>query len=620
MKKITSLFIILIICLKFSYSQTNYLILTTVTDTTDTYYSVVKRLQNYRQGQVLQFNANDVQSLFTNLFIIKPRYVALVMKPVEIDINFVRKFLMLSTNIDPDPFSDFSYGFITGATGQDALNFVNKIILADSVGIQNYPLNVGGYAASSLNFVFPGCSDYMKYLNPPNANIIYLETNDNNTGHDFFMQNTSYMQNCKVLDIGHNGDPHMLWLFEGGNTSPDPPVWNYDTLKIEDTAYARAGLTSYDVVSLNLFPAVAFNGACHSGETKRVMVEGDIAATFGETNGITQFYTMSDPFSFCLSMLKTGITGYFAPCGANNANDQAEDMYNAFLYNEPLGDIHKRSNDGVVMGFLGNRANLKIYVQGEYFYGCDVLTSGTFNPSQWSGACYMLGGKANRIYYGDPLYNPYQNNHSTLLNLTHYTIDSVNNQQFDITLDYHKPDVSEAYYPVWDKFHYSKTRIYTPILLPLWCNNVSSLNVLNSTSAYSNIFHAFEDFDGKKILHVEVDIPDDMYDSIDFSIKFRIGLSMGIENKLFQTIQNLEIYPNPVNDKMNISFYNLVNHDIKLNIIDITGKIVQSINCGNLLYGPNNIPLDLKGLNSGLYFIQLISPKDIITQKFLYLP
>jgi len=401
LKKITLFLFFAVILIQDIFCQSSgYVVLTNISDTSDAWYEPVRALRNYRNAQVEQFSMQDLNSLQSNLAAIQPRYVAIVLKPGDIDINFVRKFLMLSTRMDNDPFSDFSYGFITGASAQDALNFVNRIITAETNHIEDFPLNIGGYAASSLNFVYPGAGDFTTLLNPSAANIIYLETNDNNSGHDFFVQNSQYLENCKVLDVGHNGDPHMLWLFEGGNTNPNPPVWAYDSAKIENPAYARAGLTSYDIASLNLYPAVAFNGACHSGEPKRVMIEGDIAATFGETNGYTQFYNMSDTFSFALSMLKAGLTGYFAPCGANNANDQGEDYYNAFLYNEPLGDIHKRSVDGVVMGFLGNVPNLKIYLQDEYFYGCDVLSSGSFDPSQWSGACYMLGGKANRIYFG----------------------------------------------------------------------------------------------------------------------------------------------------------------------------------------------------------------------------
>ncbi|PKP20312.1 MAG: hypothetical protein CVU05_09445 [Bacteroidetes bacterium HGW-Bacteroidetes-21] len=591
------------------YSQTsgNYVILTTLSDTTDAYYDAVRIIRDYRNAEVITYNPANVNAVLTSLTIAQPRYVAIVLKPIELDINLVRRILIMSTNLDSDPFSDFSYGFITGATAQDAVDFVNNIIYAETNHIEDYPLNVGGYAASSLNFVYPANGDYMQYLNPPSANCIYMETNDNNSGHDFFMNNTGYMQYNKVLDIGHNGDPHMLWLFEGGNTDPVPAVWNYDPAKIEDPAYVRVGLSSYDIATLDLYPAVAFNGACHSGEPKKVMIEGDIAATFGDTQGYVQFYTMSDTFSFALAILKTGITGYFAPCGANNANDQGEDMYNAFLYNEPLGDIHKRSNDGVVMGFLGNRPNLKIYTQGEYFYGCDVLLSGNFNPANYSGACYMLGGKANRIYFGDPLFNPYQNNHSTQLNLASAAIDSVNETTLNINLTYYKPDASVAYFPAWDKFHFGNTRIYLPVDLPEYCQQITGFSVLSASGAYDLVIHAEEDFDSKKILHIEVDIPNDMYDEIDYDISFQVNYLNTVGNpvSMINDDPGLSVFPNPGNGDFNLLFDAENVNDFTLRVVNTLGQVkysedVKKANKSVVL------PLNLSELAKGVYQLQLI--------------
>ena len=208
MKK--TIILLTLCCILISISKTNaqtspYVIVTTITDTTDAWYQPVRVLRDYRHAQVVQFNANNVFGLLAPLVGIAPRYVAVVIKPTELYINFIRQFLMMSTQLDSDPFSDFSYGYITGATAQDALNFVNKIINAEVNNIKDYPLRVGGYAASSLNFVYPGANGYMAYLNPPVANSIYLETNDTNTGHDFFMANTTYMMNNKLLDIDHLG-------------------------------------------------------------------------------------------------------------------------------------------------------------------------------------------------------------------------------------------------------------------------------------------------------------------------------------------------------------------------------------------------------------------------------
>ncbi len=599
--------------------DSTYLVLTSVTES-DPYFAAALQVATYRNAQIVHFDPDNLDGLLAILITLEPRYAAVVVKPTELEINFIRKFLMMSTSLDSDPFTDFSYGYITGATAADALAFVNRIIQAEADGIQDYPLNIGGYAASSLNFVFTGTNDFMRYLDPPVATSIYMETDDSGSGRNFFLNNTQYMLGNKLLDIGYNGDPHMLWLFEGGNMNPNPPVWLYDPAKIEDPAYARMGLTSYDISTLYLYPAVAFNGACHAGEPKKVMVESDIAATFGNTNGMIQFYTMSDTFSYCLSILNTGITGYFAPCGANNANDQSEEIYNAFLFHEPLGDIHKRSMDGVVMGFLGNKPNLKIYQWGGSTSGCDVLASGTFNPSQWSGACYMLGGKANRIYFGDPLYHPFKKHHSDSLSITTTSTDSISPDTLHIHLEYHKPDAAVAYFPVWDKFHHGDTRIYAAVELPSYVAEVSSCNVMNASGPYHIYIYALEHFAGKTFLHLEIDIPDDMYDQIDFSISFSIthtntGMEdiQGVRQAL---LDNLRCYPNPACDQIGFSFRLAEPVTLSVKLADAGGRLIWQGLPDKLGPGLHEKHLQTSEFPaSGQYFLILDAGRQSFTRK-----
>ncbi|MFH2141129.1 MAG: T9SS type A sorting domain-containing protein, partial [Bacteroidota bacterium] len=589
-----------------SRSQSTYVILTSVNDTTDNYYHAAQILSNYRNAQIIQFNPSELDSLLPVLINIEPRYVAIVIKPIELNINFVRSFLMMSTQIDIDPFSDFSYGYITGATGQDAINFVDTIIYADSHNIQDFPLNIGGYVATSLNLVYQYPTGYMEDLNPNTYSEIWLETNDNGSGEVFFLNNTGYMENNKLLDIGHNGDPHMIWLFEGGNSSPVPPVWNYDSTKIEDVAYARVGLTSYDIAGLNLYPAVAFNGACHSGEPKRVMVEGDIAATFGDIQNYIKYYTMSDTFSFALSILKTGITGYFAPCGSNNANDQGEEVYNTFLFHEPLGDIHKRVVDGVVMGFLGNRPNLSMFYQDDWAWNQDILSSGTFDPNDWSGANAMLGGKANRIYYGDPLLNPFANNYSSALNIVTSNIDSINPNTIDINVNLNKSD--EYYAVCWDKFHFGNTRIYIPVELPSFIDSIASFTVISSSGPYDLVIHALEQFDGKNILHIEVDIPDNIYDSIQYDIKLRINYISTGNNQNLSDNQQILIYPNPVSENVSISGIDIY----QIEIFDLSGKILKQINTK-----ANYQKINMSNFEKGIYFFKVTCKNTVSIQKII---
>lgn len=499
-----------------------YVILTNIPKA-DPYYQAVTALKNYRAATVITFDPSDLDSLLPTLQASKPRYVALVMKPIDIHINFTREFLMMSTNVDPDPFSDFSYGFITGATAQDALNFVNNIIKAEQGGIQDAPLNISGYAVTSLDFSFKTNTpyDFTKELVPSSYSKMYLGENDTGSSRDFFHANKNILKGQKVLDIGNNGDAHMLWLFEGGNSATNPPIWDYDPAKIEDPAYARVGLTSSNLSGLDLYPAVAFNGACHSGEPKTVMIESDIEATFGDTKGLVEFYTMSNGFSFALNMLKTNITGYFAPCGANNANDKSEEYYNAFLYHESLGDIHKRTVDGVVMGFAGNRPNLTLFEQGDSTYQSEVLPSGTFDPTDYSaGGMIMLSGKANRIYYGDPMFDPFKYNHSDALNYTKVKYQEINDTALRVNLTTLKPDNYEPEFD--DRSHHGETKIYYAIELPPKYSNVSKFEVTYNERPYTELITALEQFDGKTIMHVEVDLPDDSMHAVHYNITFQV--------------------------------------------------------------------------------------------------
>lgn len=587
--------------------SSTYIVLTTA-HPGDPYYPAAQALATHRSAGILHFSADSIQELLPLLQTLDLRYAAIVLEPGELHINLVRQFLMMSTQLDPDPFSDFSYGYITGATAQDALDFVNNIILAESQNIQSFPLNTGGYAASSINFVYHTPGDYMMYLNPPVTDNIYLKTSDSASGLNFFIANSGLMQNKKLLDIGHNGDPHMLWLFEGGNNNPDPPIWNFDSTRIEDTAYARVGLTSKHIGALNLYPAVAFNGACHSGEPKKVMIEGDIAATFGDTQGLVKFYTMSDTFSFALQILNTGITGYFAPCGANNANDQSEEVYNAFLFNEPLGDVHKRTVDGVVMGFLGNRPNLRLYSWNESTYGCDVLSSGNFNPNDWSGACYMLGGKANRIYFGDPLFNPFQNHHSDSLEIAKAVADSLAPGLLDVVVNFKKPDVYTSYFPVWDKFQFNNTRIYVPVEVPEWVGSITQVQVIDSSGPYDLVIHALEKFHGKTILHIEVDIPNDMYSAIQYSIRLRFGYISGLESADEQEDHGFSVYPNPAADKVFIGFSQGVGTPLSFEVYDAGGRKVfatSRIAAGHA----EQLQISTSDLGgAGCYFVRMTTP------------
>lgn len=70
-------------------------------------------------------------------------------------------------------------------------------------------------------------------------------------------------------------------------------------------------------------------------------------------------------------------------------------------------------------------------------------------------------------------------------------------------------------------------------------------------------------------------------------------------------IQNGNVFPNPVSDKLNVQFELINPSDIKIEVYDIMGK-VQII---NISYDTNkkNIEINFEQVSPGIYFVKIIS-------------
>jgi len=88
----------------------------------------------------------------------------------------------------------------------------------------------------------------------------------------------------------------------------------------------------------------------------------------------------------------------------------------------------------------------------------------------------------------------------------------------------------------------------------------------------------------------------------------------GTKTGLDATAVAFAIYPNPVAGLATIRYNAIENASAFINIVDLNGRVVNSVevelNKGNVEYG-----LDLSFIPNGVYFIQLITPRDVVTQK-----
>jgi hypothetical protein len=73
---------------------------------------------------------------------------------------------------------------------------------------------------------------------------------------------------------------------------------------------------------------------------------------------------------------------------------------------------------------------------------------------------------------------------------------------------------------------------------------------------------------------------------------------------------SIKIYPNPATDKLNFSYASKAIHKIQL--IDLTGKVVYTDNVVS-----QNETIDLSGIMSGFYIVQIHTSDNIYTTKVM---
>lgn len=84
-------------------------------------------------------------------------------------------------------------------------------------------------------------------------------------------------------------------------------------------------------------------------------------------------------------------------------------------------------------------------------------------------------------------------------------------------------------------------------------------------------------------------------------------------------IKSFQLYPNPVGTELNLSFDLTKDGALKVEIIDVSGKVIQLVAEANVVRGTFSYTINTSELDPGLYFIQLSSNGSIQQAKFTIL-
>lgn len=78
-----------------------------------------------------------------------------------------------------------------------------------------------------------------------------------------------------------------------------------------------------------------------------------------------------------------------------------------------------------------------------------------------------------------------------------------------------------------------------------------------------------------------------------------------------------KVYPNPTANSATVAFSLTNASEVNVNVTDMSGKAVFAKNLGNLSAGENSTEINMAGMASGVYYVQLHSNGSVVTKKVI---
>jgi surface protein len=127
--------------------------------------------------------------------------------------------------------------------------------------------------------------------------------------------------------------------------------------------------------------------------------------------------------------------------------------------------------------------------------------------------------------------------------------------------------------------------------------------------SYEKQWYSFEETIAFKIDMIEGDA----------IIPFRLQKATKVENPLLPSnpvIQSISIYPNPASTIAMISLELDKSQDLNIEVLDVYGRVVLNKKASGFTSGKNTIPLDIRRLDNGVYFIR-IKDSPVQLERFM---
>ncbi len=99
------------------------------------------------------------------------------------------------------------------------------------------------------------------------------------------------------------------------------------------------------------------------------------------------------------------------------------------------------------------------------------------------------------------------------------------------------------------------------------------------------------------------------------SLAFAGSVASGVVTVTNNTLPTT-IYPNPASDITNITYYSNQGGNVKISIVDITGKTIKEIS-SKATRGENSFPINVTGMARGAYFVNISEGQNRVERKLI---
>jgi hypothetical protein len=100
------------------------------------------------------------------------------------------------------------------------------------------------------------------------------------------------------------------------------------------------------------------------------------------------------------------------------------------------------------------------------------------------------------------------------------------------------------------------------------------------------------------------------------AVKLNFNPIVGI-NETIGNVSISEVFPNPTSGETTINYSTVNAENVKVLVLDQTGKVVRTVENGLQLAGDHSVSFDAAALASGTYFVNIVTEASTITQKFI---